>query len=121
MINSKIISIFPFLILFFHSCGQRNTVEKPQGLISTENMELILYDLSVMNGIRSSQGRKEIFEPIMNVTYIYKKYKIDSAQLAASDFYYAKNPLQYLRIHRNVEKRLNATIDSLNKSKENKN
>ena len=57
----------------------------------------------------------------MNVTYIYKKYKIDSAQLAASDSYYAKNPMQYLRIHRNVEKRLNSTIDSLNKSKENKN
>lgn len=121
MIKSKIISILLFVNLFFYNCSQRNTIEKPQGLISTEKMELILYDLSVMNGLRSSQGRKEIFEPIMNVTYIYKKYKIDSAQLAASDSYYAKNPMQYLRIHRNVEKRLNSTIDSLNKSNQNKN
>ena len=121
MRNSKIISVLLYLILFMHSCGQRNKIEKPQSLISTEKMELILYDLSVMNGLRSSQGRKKIFEPIMNVTYIYKKYKIDSAQLATSDSYYAKNPQQYHRIHRNVEKRLNATIDSLNKSKENKN
>ena len=70
---------------------------------------------------KDNLGRKKIFEPIMNVTYIYKKYKIDSAQLATSDSYYAKNPQQYHRIHRNVEKRLNSTIDSLNKSNQNKN
>ncbi len=102
------------LLLLWH-CSDGSKIEKPEGLISPERMELIIYDLSIMNGLRSATEKNELFEPIMNVAYIYKKYKVDSAQLAQSENYYSKHPLQYLRIHKNVEKRLEMAIDSLNK------
>jgi len=102
------------VLLFLLSCSDGTKVQKPDNLISPQQMEQIIYDLSIMNGLRSDTNKNELFEPIMNVAYIYKKYKIDSAQLASSEAYYAKHPLQYLRIHRNVENRLVATQDSLN-------
>lgn len=102
------------LLFFFGSCSDNTKIQKPENLISSQKMEKIIYDLSIMNGLRSATDKNELFEPIMNVAYIYKKYGVDSAQLANSETYYSKHPLQYLRIHRNVENRLVATQDSLN-------
>ncbi|MGB1020945.1 MAG: DUF4296 domain-containing protein [Flavobacteriaceae bacterium] len=105
---------FLVLLVFLGSCSDGTKIQKPEKLISPQKMEKIIYDLSIMNGLRSATDKNELFEPIMNVAYIYKKHKVDSAQLADSEAYYSKHPLQYLRIHRNVENRLLATQDSLN-------
>lgn len=102
------------LLIFFGSCSDKTKIQEPEHLISPQKMEKIIYDLSIMNGLRSATDKNKLFEPIMSVAYIYKKYKVDSAQLANSEAYYTKHPLQYLRIHRNVENRLVATQDSLN-------
>ena len=105
---------FLALLVFFGSCSDKTKIQKPENLIAPQKMEKIIYDLSIMNGLRSATDKNELFEPIMNVAYIYKKHKVDSAQLAHSETYYSQHPLQYLRIHRNVENRLVATQDSLN-------
>jgi hypothetical protein len=49
-----------------------------------------MYDLAVLEGIKY-QNRLLDSNQINSATYIYKKYKIDSLQLAQSNVYYASD------------------------------
>ena len=45
--------------------------------------------------------------------YLYEKYGIDSAQLASSQSYYAKNPKEYLPVFKKIKMKLNKLNDSI--------
>lgn len=97
--------------------GCNNTVvEKPEKLIDEQTMASILYDLSVLEAIKTKN-------PGMvgsTSEYIYKKYNIDSVQFTQNNRYYASEIAKYKSIYDDVNARLEAdksAADSLARAK----
>ena len=113
----KILSIVVFL-LFLISCG-KSVVEKPDNLIGKDKMVDIIYDLSLLDALKS---QRPIYLEQNNINprkYIYDKYKIDSLQFVNSNKYYASDFAEYKNIYDKVQKRLEDTkkvSDSLMKA-----
>ncbi len=99
--------------LVFCSCMDNNTIKKPDNLIGEKKMEAILYDIAIVNSVRSSSFQNLNYSDLSLNSYIFKKHQVDSIQLVKSEIYYSKLPRIYLRIHKNVEKRLKKVKDSL--------
>lgn len=102
--------------LCFFGC-QKAAIEKPDNLIDEEVMENIIYDLAVLEAIRTSNTAvlesKGITTPS---SYIYEKYDIDSLQFVSSNHYYASDVHNYLKMYKRIEERLaseKTAIDSL--------
>lgn len=110
----KIKKLKVLFIILFCSCLTKDSVKKPNNLIGEKKMEAILYDLSIINSIKSSKYIKPNYSDLSTDSYIYKKHDVDSLQLIQSESYYSKIPMIYLKIYNNVEKRLNKTKDSMN-------
>lgn len=91
-------------------------VEKPKDLVSKDMMVDILYDLYVVNAMKSSDMEYLKKNNITPAKYIFEKYKVDSLQFSRSDRYYATDIETYEKLHERVTKRLQddkAAIDSL--------
>lgn len=111
----KLITIL-FLILFY-SCNTKNEIKKPKKLIDKEVMEKILYDLAILQGIKSSKPDIFAKNKVNPKTYIYQKYNIDSLQLVENNQYYASDIENYQEIFNNVVERISKEkiiIDTLN-------
>jgi len=98
MTNKIIITVLSFLVL---SCSN-NTVEKPEKLIDQETMEKILYDLAMLQAIKGHDYKLLPKNSVNPKTYIYQKYKIDSAQFAQSNKFYSSNIVGYKKMYENV-------------------
>lgn len=103
-IKMKNLLNFALLILIF-GCSQ-NIAEKPENLIKKDKMVDILYDLSILDAIKSQRPIYLEENGINSRTYIYKKYKIDSIQFAKSNQYYSSDFVEYKKIYDEVSKRL---------------
>jgi hypothetical protein len=55
----------------------------------------VMYDLSILDAIKYQNPASLETYKINPSQYIYKKYKIDSAQFAQSNIYYASNYKDY--------------------------
>ena len=88
----------------------KNTVEKPSNLISKENMINIIYDLSLLEAIRTQAATVSQNYAVKPNAYIYKKYKIDSLQFANSNQYYASQIDSYKELYNQVNLRLEANL-----------
>lgn len=101
----RIIAFIFGILLLVSGCGDE-AVKKPDNLIEKDKMVDIIYDLSLVEAIRSQ--RPTVFEKnnINPNTYIYKKYGIDSLQFAKSNEYYASDIKGYKKIYEEVSKRL---------------
>lgn len=87
----------------------KQTIEKPENLISKQTMEDILYDIALLESIRSHQPGA--YDQATNATsYIYEKYQIDSLQFVNSNAYYTSNLEGYRKMYENVTKRLDQDI-----------
>jgi 6-pyruvoyl-tetrahydropterin synthase len=89
----------------FVSC-QKNVVEKPDDLIEEDVMVDIIYDLSLLEAIKSQNPASLEVNNINPNDYIYKKYKIDSLLFAQSNQYYATDIKNYKNIYDKVTKKL---------------
>lgn len=100
---------FKFLILFFSilflSCND-DGVKKPSKLIEEEKMVDILYDISILDAIRSSNPGVLEDNNVDSRTYIYKKYAIDSLQFVENTAYYASNLKKYKKMYETIENRI---------------
>ncbi len=85
--------------------GCTSTIEKPKNLISKDKMINVLYDLSLLQAIKA-QNISGGINKIGIDDYIYKKYKIDSIQLAQSNKYYASDMEEYKKIFAAVKTKL---------------
>ena len=103
--KKTVLIIITALLLF--ACGQGNVVEKPDNLISEEDMVNMLYDVALLQATRSIAS-KELDEKTDSKTYIYKKYKIDSLTFVQSHKYYASRLDQYEKMQKKVTERLTA-------------
>ena len=103
------------LALLLMNC-KTNAVEKPDDLLTENQMVDILYDLNVVNAMNSTNHQYLSDRGITASSYVYAKYKIDSLQFVNSDHYYASDLEEYEKIYQQVSERLQqnkAEIDSL--------
>ncbi|MFN3753074.1 DUF4296 domain-containing protein [Flavobacterium sp.] len=96
-------SILVGLLLLLFSCN--DAVEKPKNLIAKDKMIDILYDISLLEAIKSQNINGGISNKNANA-YLYKKYKIDSIQFAQSNKYYAADVEEYKKMFEEVKSRL---------------
>lgn len=93
------------LVLFLASCNH-NAVEKPKNLIDENVMTDILYDLSIMEAIKSQNPYAPQNQSMNPKDYIFKKYKIDSLQFATSNRYYVSQIEEYKKMYEQVNERI---------------
>ncbi len=82
-----------------------NSVEKPQNLIGKETMVAILYDMALLEAIKTQNINGGISSKVGS-DYVYKKYKIDSLQFVKSNKYYAADIDEYKKMFEQVKARL---------------
>ena len=111
----KLVTIF-LLFAILISC-QKPAVSKPDNLIDEEVMVDIMYDVSVLEAMKSQKAFVLEANKINPSTYIYKKYKIDSLQFANSDKFYASDIKKYKEIFDKVNKRMEEKIEASKKQK----
>ncbi len=105
-------------ILF--SCKEK-LIEPPSDLISEAKMTEILYDLALINGLRSTDDRLLKRHEIETMPYIYEKYGVDSLQFVHSDQYYASVPEIYQKMYESIQQRIEEKIKEMNRIREQKN
>lgn len=96
--------MLPFLSLLIVLIGCKNSeVEKPEKLLTEDQMAAIIYDISVIDAIRAHRpGQSQAVDR----GYIYKKYEIDSLQFAKNNAYYASDVSKYKKIYDRVSERI---------------
>lgn len=98
-------SISLLAILAFLGCKE-NLVEEPERLIEKSKMMDIMYDLSLLEAIKYQNPAVLDSNQIRPKQFIYKKYKIDSLQLAQNNVYYAADYKSYKVMFETVVKRI---------------
>jgi Domain of unknown function (DUF4296) len=88
----KRISLLAILALI--GCKE-DLVKKPDLLIERSKMMDIMYDMSLLEAIKYQNPTVLDSNQIRPKQYIYKKYKIDSLQLAQNNVYYAADYKSY--------------------------
>jgi len=106
----KALVIIGFLLL---SCDTNSSITKPDVFLSSEKMENILYDLTLLKAIKTSYNDQE-GKALFNDAYIFRKYNIDSTILAQNQLYYAQSPKESKVIYKRIEQRLKKAKDSIN-------
>ncbi len=100
----SILHIIAFAALML-SCTKQ-VVKEPDNLISEDKMVDIIYDLSILEAIRTQRPMSIEKNNLDPRTYIYRKYEIDSVQFAESNKFYAGDVARYKKIYETVDKRL---------------
>ena len=99
----KSISLFAILALI--GCKE-DLVKKPDPLIEKSKMMDIMYDLALLEAIKYQNPAVLDSNQIRPKQFIYKKYKIDSLQLAQNNRYYAADYKSYKVMFESVVKRI---------------
>ncbi len=110
----KILSLLAIVILFVNCKDE--VVKKPDRLIEKGKMIDIMYDLSILEASKFQNPADLGSYSNTPSEYIYKKYKVDSLQLAQSNIYYASNYIEYKDMYEQVGKRIDgkkATVDAI--------
>ena len=111
----KLAALF-LLFAILISC-QKPAVSKPDNLIDEEVMVDIMFDISVLEAMKSQKAVVLEANKINPSTYIYKKYKVDSLQFANSDKFYASDLKKYKEIFEKVNKRMEEKMEASKKQK----
>lgn len=110
------------LLVGFISCKDE-AVNRPDSLIAKDKMIDVMYDLSILEAMKYQNLASLDTYKVNPSQYIFKKYKIDSAQFAHSNIYYASNYTNYKEMYDDVIKRIEAkktVMDSLVKKEDEK-
>lgn len=99
----KGISLLAILALL--GCKE-DLVKKPDLLIEKSKMMDIMYDLALLEAIKYQNPAVLDSNQIRPKQFIYKKYKIDSLQLAQNNIYYAADYKNYKIMFESVVKRI---------------
>ena len=115
----KKILLFLIVLSIFASC-KKEVVNTPENLIGKEEMVNIMYDLSILEAIKIQNPSSLDTFKINSNQYIYKKHKIDSAQFAQNNIYYAADYKEYKKMFEQVKSRLDKNVIALETSIKNK-
>lgn len=98
--------VVPFLaILTFLGCKE-DVVKQPKHLIKKSKMVNIMYDLALLEAIKYQNPAVLDSNQIHPKQFIYKKYGVDSLQLAQNNVYYASDYKNYKIMYEEVVKRI---------------
>jgi Domain of unknown function (DUF4296) len=81
-------------------------VKKPDNLIDQEKMTGILYDLTLLESIKSQRKYDSVIGWIGTKELIFIKYDIDSVQFAQSNQYYVSQIDVYKKMYDDVAARI---------------
>lgn len=104
----KVILLLLSVVMF--SCGKEQA-EKPEHLLSEDEMVNIFYDLSLLQAIQSYQPQAITNNGVDANNYVYKKYKIDSLTFVQNNKWYTGNLEQYQRMQQRVTEKLKKQKD----------
>lgn len=102
----KKIITFLLIVIIGSACTNKAETPKPNKPIDKAVMENILYDLALLQALKSYSPEKLTKNNINSKTYIYQKYKIDSTQFADNNKYFATDVEAYKIMFDNVAARL---------------
>ena len=94
------------IVIIISSCSNKSEIPKPAKPIDKAVMENILYDLALLQALKSYSPEKLTENSINSKTYIYQKYKIDSLQFVENNKYFASDIEAYKIMFENVSNRL---------------
>ena len=115
--SKALITITVFFLLA--SC-KKKLIEPPTDLIPQTKMTEVLYDLALINGLRSTNPNLLKQYDIETMPYLYKKYGIDSLQLVKSSEYYASIPATYQAMYTTIQNRLEQHIAEIDEQRKQK-
>jgi hypothetical protein len=98
-------SISLVVILAILGCKE-DLVKKPDTLIEKSKMIDIMYDMALLEAVKYQNPTVLDSNQIRPKQFIYKKYKIDSLQLAQNNVYYAADYKSYKIMFDEVVKRV---------------
>ncbi|HAT75647.1 MAG TPA: DUF4296 domain-containing protein [Flavobacterium sp.] len=111
----KTLPFFTFFIVLILLVGCKNElVKEPKRLIEREKMVDIMYDLSLLEGMKAQNPALMDSIKYTSNQYIYKKYKIDSIQFAQSNIYYAADYKEYEKMYNQIKTRLDKEKNQVN-------
>jgi hypothetical protein len=99
----RLITLLLAFLLVFVGCT--TAIEKPKKLIEKDKMVDILYDIALLEAIKSQNVNGGISSKKAN-EFLYKKYKIDSLQWEENNKYYASDIEEYKKMYEEVKKRI---------------
>ncbi len=94
--------LLAFLVL---ACND-DTPQKPEKLLTEDEMVDVLYDITMLQSIRSFKPQVLRDNNVDVAEYVYTKYDIDSTVFAQNHSYYASQLEVYERIHDRVTNRI---------------
>lgn len=94
--------LLAFLVL---ACND-DTPQKPEKLLTENEMVDVLYDITLLQSIRSFKPQVLNDNNVDVAEYVYNKYDIDSTIFAQNHTYYASQLDVYERIHNRVTDRI---------------
>jgi len=97
--------------LLFLAC--ESGPEKPKRLLSEDEMANIIYDINMVQSMRSSQPFVLDNNNVDAKKYIYKKHKLDSLTFVQNTAWYAAHMEQYETIQKKVSDRLKKEKEAL--------
>ena len=107
------------ILIILVSCSDK-PVQKPDNLLNKEEMENIIYDISILQAAEVFKPEILVKNNIKIKNYIYKKYTIDSTIFFQNYRYYAADIKAFKKIYKNVNNRIESQkseIDTLLKTK----
>ncbi|MEM1337711.1 MAG: DUF4296 domain-containing protein [Bacteroidota bacterium] len=110
-----------FLGLMVLAGCKKKLIDPPADLIPQDRMTEILYDLAVLNGIKSTNPSFLENYEIETMPYLYKKHQVDSVQFVRSDQYYASIPQLYQSMYEEIQKRLEGQVKLIDAARDQRN
>lgn len=98
--------IATLIILFVLDSCNNAPIAKPDNLIEEKVMTDILYDLTILDAIKSQNPYDTINKNIKPKEYVFKKYKIDSLQFVKSNQYYISQIDKYKKMYDAIHERI---------------
>jgi hypothetical protein len=108
VIMNRIVFFLVSVMLF--SCGG-DKVEKPKHLLSEDEMSNIIFDMTMLQAMKSLQSQVLDYNNIKPKEYIFKKYKIDSLTFAQNNAWYTSDLETYEKIQKKVTDRIKLERD----------
>lgn len=104
--------VFILLAVSLLACTN-STAPKPEHLLDKDEMADILYDIALLQSIKSYMPAVLDSNKVYSHNYIYKKYNIDSLTFAQNTKYYASDIETYEKIEKEVSERIKQEREKL--------
>jgi len=104
----RVVALLVLVVAIFLSC-KNPYMDKPENLVSKDDMEQMLYDLAILEALKAQNPSQAYPSPSQ---YIQQKYEVDSTTFSQSVKYYATDIKTYRKMYDHVKERLAENKDA---------